>query len=154
MDELITIFMNNDDISTYEEEIMSGKKINNGIYKKLYNTDIIGDDLNVDSFFKSIANCLNMSVSSRIGFVVTKSANEEVSEDLSREKQFTLIVGYMPNTTVKIIQNDDDMLEIQFNKGDLIILNHSLKYTFGNPKYTANKVFEVLYLFDKKKKIV
>lgn len=104
----------------------------------------------IDCFFNSIACYLNTTFSGRHGILVT--TDEDVVEEFiseSHAKYYTLFLGYMPNTIIKTVQMVEDkpfIVEIEFNKGDLIIVSDSIQCKFTNSTYTANKIFEVIYM--------
>jgi hypothetical protein len=118
----------------------------NGIYQNMYRRRE-----NIDIFYDDIATQLKLFASNTFGFVVTNDTTNEVFERAVEEcKYFTLITGYTPNTIIRTFENKNGVRkieDIELDKGDLLILNDSLEYTFGSETYTTDKVFEVVYLF-------
>jgi hypothetical protein len=146
-------FLNEETLLKIEEGVKLKGKKQFGIYQRKFSKSQIENtrSYDIECFFKSVANFLNTTVSDRHCFVVTTEISEqEEFVNVSDEKYYTLILGYMPNTIIKTEQMVDDhpiAVEIDFNKGDLIILNDSIKCMYRNSTYTANKTFEVLYMF-------
>ena len=123
-----------------------------GIYQRNYPkfSDQRGHDFEL--FLTNIASHLNMELSDRIAFLVTLQESEtEIFKNVSPDqKHYTIIVGCMPNTIVKIRQTTDNIrtdVEIEFNVGDLIILDDSVECMYHNSKYIDDKFLNVLYMF-------
>lgn len=137
-------------VLTIEEYILSEGSNENGIHQRHFKPKekVIG--CNTDNFFNKIGSYLNMDVSDKFGFVVMMNTNDEVFVRASEEQYYTLLFGYKPNTKLQIVQKVNDIAKIdviEFTKGDLIILNNSVEYTYGSATYTENKIFEVIYMF-------
>jgi hypothetical protein len=137
-------------ISTTEDHILSKGNNKHGIYQKILNSEEQNIGCNTVDFFQQIGIYLDMEVSDRFGYVVTTNTNDEVFVRATKEKYYTLLFGYMPDTKLQIVQTADDntnVEEIEFTKGDLIILTDSIEYTYGSATYKENKIFEVIYMF-------
>jgi hypothetical protein len=132
-------------LSETEAEIIRGT-YQNGVYQILFKPNDV-----IDPFYEKIATHLNMTASGRMGFVVTKDTKNEVFEKVVEDDEYyTILVGYMPKTIIKTVEKIDDIsiiVDIEFGKGDLLILKNTLQYTYGNQTYTTNKIFEVVYMY-------